>query len=322
MVALTQNYFQKFPLINYTNIGSRNIFARVKILEAIKQNELALLPYTIQEGDRADTIANAYYGSPSYAWAIYLVNEIIDPLHEWPKTEYDLNNFLQKKYGSLEDARDVILYYRVNWATDQTILSIEQFNGLPYENQKYWQPQSGYNNKTLHYIRKDLDWTIDTFRLDLVKVQSANTSNVSYQVGERVYQYSNTNTLSLKGTVAAIHNTSSNSTATVSYMTLKQTVYSNTQLSQYIAGNSNYLIGRTTGSNCTVETAERVDKTDTFNDYVVYPEDSEIVYWEMIDAEMNAREENEKRKEIKVLDRAFILTLEENLANLLRPNEQ
>jgi hypothetical protein len=321
MVALTENYFQKFPLINYTNVASRNIFARVKILEAIKQSEVALLPYSVQDGDRADTIANAYYGSPNYAWAIYLVNEIIDPLHEWPKSEYDLNNFIQKKYGSLEDAREEILYYRVNWATDQSILSVEQFEGLPYENQKYWQPQTGFNSKILNYVRKDLDWTIDTFRLDLVKVESANTSNVAYQVGERVYQYSNTNTLSLKGTVAAVHNTTTNSTATVSYITLKQTVYSNTQLSQYITANGNYLIGKTSTSNCTIKTAERVDKTETFNTYAIYPEDSELVYWEMVDAEMYEREENERKKEIKVLDKTFILSLEENLAKLLRPNE-
>lgn len=321
MVALTENYFQKFPLINYNDIASRNIFARVKILETIKQSEVTLLPYTVQDGDRADTIANAYYGSPNYAWAIYLVNEIIDPAHEWPKSEYDLNNFIQKKYGSLENARDSILYYRVNWATDQTILSVDQFNGLPYENQKYWQPQTGFNNKTLNYVRKDLDWTIDTFRLDLVSVQSSNTSNVNYEVGERVYQYSNNGTLSLKGTVAAIHNTTSNSTVTTLYMTLKQTIYSNTELSQYITSTGNYLIGRTSNANSTIVTAERVDKTETLDDYVIYFADSELVYWELVDAEIYAREENEKRKEIKVLDRAFILALEENLAKLLRPNE-
>lgn len=322
MVALTENYFQKFPLINYNEIASRNIFARVKILEAIKQSEVALLPYTIQEGERADTLANAYYGSPNYAWAIYLVNEITDPSHEWPKSEYDLNNFLQKKYGSLEDAREVILHYRVNWATDQSMLSVEQFNGLPYENQKYWQPQVGFNNRTLNYVRKDLDWTVDTFRLDLLRVQSSITANVTYSIGERVYQYSNNNTLSLKGTVAAVHNTTSNSTTTVSYITLKQTVYSNTELSQYITANGNYLVGKTSGSNTTVNTAIRVDKNEDFINLVIYPQDSELVYWEMVDAEMHAREENERRKEIKVLDRSFILSLEENLAQLLRPNEQ
>lgn len=322
MVALNENYFKKFPLIKYNGIASRNIFARVKILEAIKQSEVALLPYTIQEGERADNISNAYYGTPNYAWAIYLVNEIIDPLHEWPKAEYDLNNFLEKKYGSLENARDNILYYRVNWATDQSMLSVDQFNALPYENQKYWQPQVGFNNRTLNYVRKDLDWTLDTFRLDLLRVQSSITANVAYSVGERVYQYSNNDTLSLKGTVAAVHNTTSNSTATVSYITLKQTVYSNTELSQYITASGNYLIGRTSRSNTTVNTATRVDKNEDFNSYVIYPQDSELVYWEMVDAEMHTREENERRKEIKVLDRAFILSLEENLAQLLRPNEQ
>lgn len=325
-MSLNQQYFNKFPLISYANNNVRNILARTKILEAIRKDELALLPYTVEEGERADTIANFYYNSPEYSWAIYLVNNIVDPATEWPKSQYDLENFIEKKYGSLEKARDTIVFYRVNWAGDNSIITPAQFAALPTENKKYWVPSYGYNRGILNYSRKQIEWTIDTNRIDLLTVTSNTEANVfNYEVGERVYQYSNTDFLSVKGTIVAVSNVIVNTAAnTTASIYVKQVEFGNTNLSNFISSNGNELVGRATNSSSVVLTSQRVDnnsviltKLDSANSFLSA---SELIYWEPVNAEDYERELNEQRKEIKVLDRNFIRLLEENLQNLLRPN--
>lgn len=325
-MALNQDYFNKFPLIFYANNNARNILARTKLLEAIRKDELALLPYTVQEGERADTIANFYYGSPLYAWAIYLINDIVDVPTQWPKSQEVLENYIEKKYGSLEKARDTIIFYRVNWAEDNSVLSPAQFNALPTENKKYWVPSYGYNNSIISYSRKALEWTIDTNRIDLLTVTSNTEANTfNYQVGERVYQYSNTDFLSVKGTVIAVSNvivnTSSNTTASIY---VKQVQFGNSSLSNFITTSGNELSGRISNSSSVVLTSQRIDNNSIIltklNGANSFLSDSELVYWKPVNADDYERELNDQRKEIKVLDRNFIRLLEENLQNLLRPN--
>ena len=325
-MAYNQDYFNKFPLISYANNNIRNILARTKLLEAIRKDELALLPYTIQEGERADTIANFYYNSPNYAWAIYLVNDIIDPSTQWPKSQFVLENFIEKKYGSAQQARDTIVFYRVNWAGDTSIITPAQFEALPIENRKYWVPNYGYNRAILNYSRKQLDWTIDTNRIDLLTVTSNTESNTfNYVVGERVYQYSNTDFLSVKGTIIAVSNVQVNSLAnTTASIHVKQVEFGNTNLSNFIVTSGNELSGRTSNSSSVVVSSQRIDnnasvqlKLGTSDSFLTA---SELIYWEPVTADDYERELNEQRKDIKVLDRTFIRVLEENLQNLLRPD--
>jgi hypothetical protein len=324
-MVMNQNYFQKFPLVSYNYTNARNILARTKLLEVIRKNQIALLPYTIQEGERADTISNFYYGSPFYAWAIYLVNDIIDPQTQWPKTEEDLNSYIEAKYGSLEKARDVILYYRVNWATDSSTITESVYNALPDENQKYWKPNYGFNKAILFYDRKELDWNISTNRIDKLDI-TVNTSSNSFNfvTGERLYQYSNTDFLSVKGTLISVSNviinSSSNTTATLH---VEKVLFANSNLSHFIYSTDNSLQGRTSNSNVVVTSSERVDNTATIQTKISSGSilsDSELVYWEPVDAETHERELNSLRKEINVLDKNFIGLLEENLQNLLMTN--
>lgn len=325
-MVLNQNYFQKFPLISYDNNNVRNILARTKLLENIRKNQIALLPYTIQEGERADTISNFYYGTPYYAWAIYLVNDIVDPQTQWPKSELELNNFIEAKYGSIEKARDVILFYRVNWASDTSTITPAIYNGLPEENKKYWKPVYGFNRTILNYDRKELDWNISTNRIDKLTVTVPTSSNsFNFTVGERLYQYSNTNFLSVKGTLASIANVVININANTSATLYVEKVnFANNDLSNFISTSGNSLKGITSSSNVVVTSSERVDNTSILQtkiDSSAYLSQSELIYWEAVDAEMYERELNNQRKEINVLDRTYVTVLEENLASLLKTNE-
>ena len=110
-------YFNKLPEISYNNVLVRDITRRVNFLKQTIENPYVFLPYTIQEGERAEDIAYHYYGDANYAWLVYLANNIVDPYHEWPMDEETFHNYLIDKYAekSGQTGWDVIA-----WAQDET----------------------------------------------------------------------------------------------------------------------------------------------------------------------------------------------------------
>lgn len=110
-------YFNKLPEIRYNNVLVRDITRRVNFLKQSVENPYVFLPYTIQEGERAEDVAYYYYGDANYAWLVYLANNIIDPYHQWPMDEETFHNYLIDKYAekSGRTGWDVIA-----WAQDET----------------------------------------------------------------------------------------------------------------------------------------------------------------------------------------------------------
>ena len=104
-----------FPLIEYEGKVVRDITRRTSFTKEVSQNPLMYLPYTIKEGERPEDIAEFYYGSTDFTWVVYFSNHIIDPYHDWPKSEADFNNYLIDKYGELSGliGEDI-----VDWARD------------------------------------------------------------------------------------------------------------------------------------------------------------------------------------------------------------
>ena len=92
------DYFSNFPKIKYDGHVVRNIMLRVRILDNVRNDPFAFLPYTIKEGERPEDIANLYYGSTEYLWLVFLSNKIIDPYFEWPLSESEMFQSLAKKY--------------------------------------------------------------------------------------------------------------------------------------------------------------------------------------------------------------------------------
>jgi hypothetical protein len=219
-MATSRNYFQKFPAISYNDYVVRDISVRAKLTQYLQETGLALLPYTIKEGERADSISAFYYEDPYYAWAIYLVNGILDPYSEWPKTSQTLDQYVIDTYGSVEEAQDQILYYEVDWASDTTLLSVDQYNALPLSNKKYWESQAGYNGEIINYFRRELDWTADNNRIDQITVISNSSVNSlvgSFEVGERVYQYNYLNDIAVESTVISVDTTTDANTIPYKY---------------------------------------------------------------------------------------------------------
>lgn len=105
-------YFNTFPLVNYNDVLVRNIVARVKVFEKAKHVDTIFYKYKVKDGERPDVIAYNYYGDSQYFWAIFIVNDIVDPYYEWPMSQRTFNRFLIAKYGNIATAQATILKYR------------------------------------------------------------------------------------------------------------------------------------------------------------------------------------------------------------------
>jgi hypothetical protein len=123
-------YFDSFPLITYNNNKAVDITRRAIVSEIMTRDQTAFYPYTLRDGETADSLAYDYYGDPNYVWLIYFVNNIIDPYYDWSLTVNNFEKYIINKYGSIAAAQSQIVYYKklptnyyVNNDTNEFILA-------------------------------------------------------------------------------------------------------------------------------------------------------------------------------------------------------
>lgn len=103
-------YFENFPIVDYNGKKVRDITRRNTFLKSVSNNPMLYLPYTVKQNERAEDVAQFYYGSVDYVWLVYMANQIIDPYYEWPMDEETFNKYLIAKYGEVsgETGDDVV----------------------------------------------------------------------------------------------------------------------------------------------------------------------------------------------------------------------
>ena len=152
---MAKEFFADFPIIKYNNEPVRDISVRIDILENIKTDPYALLPYTIKDGERAEEVAYLYYGNPKYVWVVYLSNNIIDPYFEWPLDNYEFEQTLAKTYAAQALAAspsNVRWEDVVNWANSTSTTS----NIVYYR--RISDPTVRMNKDGLAFVSDAADW--------------------------------------------------------------------------------------------------------------------------------------------------------------------
>ena len=112
-------FFQHYPQINYDMTGAKptktksaiNIMIRSKIKSAILDDVIAYFPYTIPEAERPDVTAYNQYGNVKYTWLIFLINDIHDPIFDWPLNTREFGKYIKNKYGTLNAAKTTVHHY-------------------------------------------------------------------------------------------------------------------------------------------------------------------------------------------------------------------
>ncbi len=117
---MPSSYFANFPFRGYTldahaGIGDytavTDIFKRVRFRSQLLSNARVYYTYQIADGDSPEIIAYKYYGSTDYHWVVSLVNNILDPLRDWPMSYHNFVAYIQDVYGSVQTAQSTIHHY-------------------------------------------------------------------------------------------------------------------------------------------------------------------------------------------------------------------
>jgi hypothetical protein len=98
------NFFPRTPYYKGVNSSSldelTNITARFGFQADLKNNAAAYYNYLVKDGDTPEIIASKIYGSPERHWIVLSMNDITDPLYQWPLTQRTIIKFINKKYES------------------------------------------------------------------------------------------------------------------------------------------------------------------------------------------------------------------------------
>tara|TARA_B100001769_G_scaffold239649_1_gene206198 strand:+ start:239 stop:823 length:585 start_codon:yes stop_codon:yes gene_type:complete len=119
-------YFSNFPKILYDIDGTNstapefstavNLLIRNKLREVVKGDISIYYPYVIpEEVRRPDVLSQNVYGDVSFTWTIFLVNNILDPLWQWPMDSRVFESYLTRKYGSVGASKITVHHYEYTW---------------------------------------------------------------------------------------------------------------------------------------------------------------------------------------------------------------
>ena len=116
------NYFRSIPSTSYDIWGTEprnyqsvtNIMKRVKFKPEVLEDISEYYPYFVRDGERPDIISFNQYETVAFAYLITLINDVQDPIFDWPLSTQQFEQFIANKYGSLDSAMVTIKnYYQI-----------------------------------------------------------------------------------------------------------------------------------------------------------------------------------------------------------------
>ncbi len=290
---MAEKYFEKFPIITYSNNSVRDITARTVVLNSVYNNPVLYYTYNIVPGERPDNIADRYYKDEYAGWVLHLINNVTDPYYEWYMDQETFKDFLGKKYGSYINAISKVKYYRNNWYSYQDPITEAQYNAIDPSLKKFFEPiytDDYYSTTPIGYKRKREDWIKSTNQ-----IVSYNANGASFIFDEVVDVYQDTAKIG-SGQVCSKANT---------FLTIQHT-------SGIVTANTlgTYTIrGRESEANSVYNVATLL----TNNIPSV-----ELNYWEPVYYYDYENEINEKNKTIRVLKSNYVGQISKDLKTLLK----
>jgi hypothetical protein len=90
---------------SYDYVRVKNLFRRAKIRDDFFQNATTFTKYKIIGEERPEQIAEKLYGSSTYDWVVLISNNIINLRTEWPLSDSEFSDYLERKYTEAELAQ-------------------------------------------------------------------------------------------------------------------------------------------------------------------------------------------------------------------------
>ena len=181
------NYFRNLPKVKYDINGAEpnkylnvtNIMKRISFKPSVIEDISDYYPYRVKDGERPDIISHQKYGSVAYAYLIMLINDIYDPLFDWPLSSQQFEKYLVNKYGSVSSSMGTTKYYyqiiraevartgtseripAVKFIVDQTTYDALDTGDRSTQSQYEWEDELNDNKRDIKLIDASLIQDID-----------------------------------------------------------------------------------------------------------------------------------------------------------------
>lgn len=144
---MSSQYFKDFPTFIdvTTGFNLKNLMFSSRMTGSVLNRTQLFYPYTVKEGETATSVAYNYYGSIDYVWLVFFANNIIDYYSQWPKSQYDLDQYVISEYGSVPAAQGLIDHYYKPDDPSYPAVSVESFNAKDTINQGLFMPRYTYD---------------------------------------------------------------------------------------------------------------------------------------------------------------------------------
>tara|TARA_B100000427_G_scaffold231132_1_gene194242 strand:+ start:1483 stop:2154 length:672 start_codon:yes stop_codon:yes gene_type:complete len=139
-----------YPFSESDYTTAKNFFRKHKIPNDIFGYTTFYKKYAVEDGERAENIADRYYGSPYYDWVIILTNNFINPQFAFPSDSETLRKLAEEKYGTTEAYSGVHHYETLEKKSGQTVdgISVLALEGGLTVDKKFYDSQFTYFNGT------------------------------------------------------------------------------------------------------------------------------------------------------------------------------
>ena len=102
---MPQGFFKHIPNIEYDFKSdgkfyqAKDLFRKVSTWSYLQEAVAGYSYYRITEGERPDVVASKLYGDSTLYWLFFLVNENLQDLNDWPKSDQLFLKFMDRKYS-------------------------------------------------------------------------------------------------------------------------------------------------------------------------------------------------------------------------------
>ena len=181
------NYFRNIPNVEYDINGTEpnnylyvtNIMKKVKFKPKVLEDISDYYPYHVKDGERPDMISYEKYGTVAYAYLIMLINDIYDPLFDWPLSTQQFEKYIENKYGAVSTAMGTTKYYyqivraevartgvseripEVKFIVDETTYNTLDEDARTTQSEYEWEDELNDNKREIKLINADFIQDID-----------------------------------------------------------------------------------------------------------------------------------------------------------------
>ncbi len=184
------NYFRAIPSTSYDIWGTEprnyqsvtNIMKRVKFKPEAIEDISEYYPYIVKDGERPDIISYVQYDTVAFAYLILLINDIQDPIFDWPLSTQQFEQFISNKYGSLDSAMSTTKnYYQIVRAEVPRTGIAERIPEV-----KFIVDETTYNalDQTLRTTQTEYDWEdeLNNDKKEIKLISPNYIHDIDYQV--------------------------------------------------------------------------------------------------------------------------------------------